>query len=882
MNQNTEAALWFSDGTPAGTHRIHTFSPMPGNTYEFLDGLILNGRLVFKLNNSASGGAEVWVSDGSDPGTQAVYSSSMPYYITLTRIDSLGKIFFTAGSYGGELWVTDGSAAGTLYLASNLYNIKNISDVNGRALFISYLYVNDYPTPILWVSDATSGGTQAIYTFQDGFQLGEIMSVNGRGVFASTIYDYVTGIFSSALWSSDTTSGGTQVIDTVAPPPSEGAGIFFSPTTDGSRIFYYNQGADDHDELWSTDGTVAGTTMVKQIDSLESLVWAEPKVIFTSSIVPLQSWEYPQTINLGISDGTPGGTGLIKPGQEPQGSSFPRQLTPVGEPRPSQVFFTAEDPVHGRELWIANADGSGATLVKDIYSGTASSELQELTLLEDTVFFSAKRSVDRTLWKSDGTPEGTLPVGGDYYPFELTIFDGQLYFLSFNTLWKTNGGDPQIVYTVGQWESLGELERAGNRLLLTFNQASGNGYPVTLMVSDGTGSGTTSVRDFGAVLCGKGGCTPSTLSLLTGADERLYFAASLNDGAYEMDLWTSDGTPEGTLQVSGLYELEGSSNPSLLTPHGTELTFVEDDGRRGSELWRSDGTPAGTFLLKDIFPGSTRSGPMSSGPSELTWVGDSLFFAATDPVSGRELWRYQAGANPAVRQVADLALGAGSTNPNRLAAAGDVLLFAGYDPETGNELWVSGGSAVTTRRLMDIRSGPDSSNPGEFLVAGDWVLFQANDGIHGAELWRLPVAALSRTPQAEIGTQGGELKSYLDGVSYSFGSGTFAGAAAVSHTADIDAPALPGDGWLVEAFENKGTLAPTLPYTLTVQLLDYQLGPAIESTLKLLRWDGSAWVDENFTLDADAGVMISHPNIWGVFAVVGETHNIYLPVIRFH
>jgi ELWxxDGT repeat protein len=57
------------------------------------------------------------------------------------------------------------------------------------------------------------------------------------------------------------------------------------------------------------------------------------------------------------------------------------------------------------------------------------------------------------------------------------------------------------------------------------------------------------------------------------------------------------------------------------------------DSVSGFELWRTDGTAAGTTLVKDIYPGSS-----SSFPSVLTPVGGTLFFSATDPTNGRELW----------------------------------------------------------------------------------------------------------------------------------------------------------------------------------------------------------------------------------------------------
>ena len=48
-------------------------------------------------------------------------------------------------------------------------------------------------------------------------------------------------------------------------------------------------------------------------------------------------------------------------------------------------------------------------------------------------------------------------------------------------------------------------------------------------------------------------------------------------------------------------------------------------GQRGRELWMSDGTAAGTVEVADIFPGAA-----GSSPKLLTAVGGRLFFEAND------------------------------------------------------------------------------------------------------------------------------------------------------------------------------------------------------------------------------------------------------------
>lgn len=90
-------------------------------------------------------------------------------------------------------------------------------------------------------------------------------------------------------------------------------------------------------------------------------------------------------------------------------------------------------------------------------------------------------------------------------------------------------------------------------------------------------------------------------------------------------LWQSDGTVAGTLPVTGPNG-EAVSGGGSLAAFAGQLFFAWQ-GR----LWRTDGTPGGTVLVSDAF----------RDPGELTVAGPRLFFRATDPVHGTELWKLE-------------------------------------------------------------------------------------------------------------------------------------------------------------------------------------------------------------------------------------------------
>ena len=79
------------------------------------------------------------------------------------------------------------------------------------------------------------------------------------------------------------------------------------------------------------------------------------------------------------------------------------------------------------------------------------------------------------------------------------------------------------------------------------------------------------------------------------------------------------------------------------------------------------------MLVKDIYPGSS-----SSSPQQLTNVGDTLFFTATDAVNGQELWKSDGTAEGTVL-VKDIYAGTGSSRPMYLTDVGGTLYSLNYD-----------------------------------------------------------------------------------------------------------------------------------------------------------------------------------------------------------
>jgi len=262
---------------------------------------------------------------------------------------------------------------------------------------------------------------------------------------------------------------------------------------------------------------------------------------------------------------------------------------------------------------------------------------------------------------------------------------------------------------------------AANRQLF-FVASEGTSGP-ELWKSDGTDAGTRRVKD---IVPGPGGSLGDMrVGQLTPTPGGISFVANATGGE---ELWKSDGTEEGTVQVSDLRPGPGGSRPESLTVAGGQLFFVADDGLRGRELWKSDGTDAGTVLVKELI-----TGPNASEIRNLKALGNTLFFSGNDIVHGQELWKTD-GTDAGTVMVKNIETRFDAI-PEELVTLNGKLFFVADDGPQGRELWTSDGTEPGTQRVKDIWDGLADSAPTSMVVAGNKLFFSADDGLRGRELW---------------------------------------------------------------------------------------------------------------------------------------------------
>ena len=575
-----------------------------------------------------------------------------------------------------------------------------------------------------WVTDGTPAGTRLLKDIYPGPRSSVVMMVtlmNGVAFFFAD--DGANGL---ELWRSDGTPGGTHVVANIGPGSAAGiAGVTVTngtiPIINGVLYFAGNDGGTGS-ELWRSDGTAGGTYRVS--DGWSGSAGSDPHDFhIVGTRLYFVATDSADT-ELWTSDGTPAGTRRvadISPGVQEHITG----MTVVG----NVMFFTANDDVHGRELWRVNAAGNAA-MVKDLIDlprGHGSDPVP-VGVVGDTLVFYADTSdagFTRGLYgisanasspmelihslprENQGVvraPRGLLIS----YPFSPTLFtDG--------TPAGTRGSSSQLPLIGG-----GGGVRVGEQV---FFHGLLDGGTRGIFRTDGTVEGTSQYIELDDPI-------PGELQFLGG---RIYFTSgAVNDPAHGREVWVSDGTPVGTHVLVDLNPGPGTSfaEPQVI---GSRLFLSAFDGDTAFEPWISDGISAEATRLAD-FSGTVVTG--NSEPSLLGNAGAYALFHADDGVHGMQLWS-TSGSEPGTRMLTGAPFGSGIGTTFGMVELNGIALFSATST-AGEELWRTDGTPAGTYLVRDINPGSNGSDLRlyEGAVIDGVVYFTANDGVHGQELWR--------------------------------------------------------------------------------------------------------------------------------------------------
>lgn len=328
--------------------------------------------------------------------------------------------------------------------------------------------------------------------------------------------------------------------------------------------FFY-QGTGTPLKLCVTDGTTAGTALVKTMNA-DLFQYAIPAQNFIYIITERGSGAYPNlqsNVEIWKSDGTAANTTLVKalppfnPFNFSSGVGWTSEknikfnYSVVGD----VMYFMGWDAANGKELWRTDGTDAGTFMVKDIRAGTAASNPNSFIALgTDVFFFAAAVGLEQKLWRTDGTAAGTVQVAVPE-PFFAVPYVGKV-------------GNKMIFY------------------------ATDTVHGLEPWVSDGTPAGTFMLADINP---GSANSSPGSEQNLHLRFNNKYCFFIANKTAGGRSLWRTDGTQAGTIQLTpdGLVTEENFSGGGYSDINNNFLYWIGGN----TKLYRSDGTVAGTRLV---------------------------------------------------------------------------------------------------------------------------------------------------------------------------------------------------------------------------------------------------------------------------------------------
>ena len=513
-------------------------------------------------------------------------------------------------------------SAQTPYLVADL-NTSSSSNVNSSTPFgyqdvggVLYFFTAINSENQFWKYAGGQATQLAQVSPRLGTEPGPIVNA-GNGLIFLRAQDTDHG---GELWRTDGTSAGTVMVKDIDSASSSAIGTFWTPTVFQNKVFFLANDGVHGNEPWFSDGTAAGTQLLLDLDGTAASSGVTLMAVLGNRLLIFAGGK------MWASDGTTAGTSEVAT----VGSA--RAKAVLG----STLFFAATGTGStGRELWKTDGTAVGTQMVADIAPGTTSglSSFVTLAVYHSTLYFGAAADGSGfDLWKSDGTAAGTQLVvsliANGTPSYSLTVASDLLYVQSGTQVWR----------------------------------------------SDGTAAGTTPHES-------------SSMGIIE-AFGQIYYFRSGNAG-YE--LWKSDGTAP-----SRVVQLPSNDYPRSLTSTGGKLYFTAAESLYGKEPWVcEDGTAATTHRLANL----VADGAPSATPLKLTAAGNLVFFTATDGIAARELWRSDGSASGTF-PVTSLATG---------TVDASISLFAGWNGSLFfrnklQEFWRSDGSAASTALVKNFDS----------------------------------------------------------------------------------------------------------------------------------------------------------------------------------
>ncbi|MBO9702719.1 MAG: T9SS type A sorting domain-containing protein [Sporocytophaga sp.] len=454
------------------------------------------------------------------------------------------------------------------------------------------------------------------------------------------------------------------------------------------------------DSLWTSDGSTSGTYFIKKT--------GEPFVRLTNfrlgTFIYFTTQQADGKTALWRTNGTGANTTKV---------AAYAQINPFVVYN-NNLYLGIDDGIHGYELWKLNLSNS-LSMVKDIVPGSGNGiAYYDIIVSSNILYFTAFAGPGGiNIWKTNGTESGTvlavdLPFTDVYYNgLGLKDVNGSIYFARHYKLeqsisdtgvelWISNGttAGTNLLYTYEDEYtsySIGQFTSLNGKLI--FLNTWNNEY-VTLWTSDGTINGTVEITAL---------FFDDAISPFFQVKDKLAIT-SINNNNFQNPFIKTDGTEEGTIYFHNFGPYSSLAKPATT---GKFLFFNDliplPGGDLEDELFQSDLTPENTKSLRSLF------GTSFEYSGNITPAGENIYFT-TNPyiypgVRDLKLWSY---------------------NPNK--PLGNVPYFTLVNANSDTDIaWLKDGDYIFTSETPQINIRYNSiSMPGS-------VVFKLNGGIYRTE-----------------------------------------------------------------------------------------------------------------------------------------------------
>ncbi|HEX9984056.1 MAG TPA: Calx-beta domain-containing protein [Thermoanaerobaculia bacterium] len=537
----------------------------------------------------------------------------------------------------GKLYATDGTPEGTRVLSEIPAWLRTVAVEGNTAFFLG-------SNSIIYRTD----GIDVVPAYDRPLSLGSMAVSQGKIFISSDGVEVIEGGVRRTLYRYRSSSEGPLV-------PAGGGIIFQAGTTvwwtDGRIIRPLIELVRAKLSAEASDGTFAWLTIGDELFRTDGREVQRVATVPQPSLGRVEGGRLLLTSGDGnsaqpwISDGTTTRQLATLP-IVGNGNASPQSIVPCG----NAVCFLATGNDKRQTLWRSDGTPEGTY---ELFNGTA----QDIRGGGPFAWFTAGSA----LWRTDGTPEGTRAVFDGMVVPHVALPDGRLLFSRSYEWWVIGNGAPT---GVALRSGLIGAQLLGSRVIT-------HGGELVSWTSDLRLRKTIVRDDYRSYAVVDGIIWVSTANGMVRNDsagsspvlvERITEPFSLLAAGDRLFLLS-----EGALRTLGGEWIETPRRFSVATAGDRLVFFTQAEGGTPdggtSDLWASDGTTQGTRLLR---PG---------GGHFLGQVEDTAFFS-----TGDELWMTD-GTAAGTRLVATLG------DPGPITVAGGRAYFAATTPETGRELW---------------------------------------------------------------------------------------------------------------------------------------------------------------------------------------------------